>query len=136
MSSSIESLIGKEYAAGFVTEVESDTLAKGLSEETVRTISGKKEEPEWMLVWRLKASRRWQSMPEPHWPNVKYEPIDYQGISYYSAPKKKKSLTSLDEVDPEVLRTYERLASRSTSRRCFPAWRSTRSSIPSRSGRR
>jgi Fe-S cluster assembly protein SufB len=109
MSSSIESLITKEYAAGFVTEVESDTLPPGLSEDTVRAISAKKDEPEWMLEWRLKAFRRWQSMPEPHWPNVKYEPIDYQSISYYSAPKKSKSLASLDEVDPEVLRTYERL---------------------------
>ncbi|HKN68942.1 MAG TPA: Fe-S cluster assembly protein SufB [Gemmatimonadaceae bacterium] len=109
MSSSIESLITKEYAAGFVTEVESDTLPPGLSEDVVRAISAKKDEPEWMLEWRLKAFRRWQSMPEPHWPNVKYEPIDYQSISYYSAPKKSKSLASLDEVDPEVLRTYERL---------------------------
>ena len=109
MSSSIESLITKEYAAGFVTEVESDTLPPGLNEDVVRAISAKKDEPEWMLEWRLKAFRRWQSMPEPHWPNVKYEPIDYQSISYYSAPKKSKSLASLDEVDPEVLRTYERL---------------------------
>ena len=109
MSSSIESLITKEYAAGFVTEVESDTLPPGLSEDVVRAISAKKDEAEWMLEWRLKAFRRWQSMPEPHWPNVKYEPIDYQSISYYSAPKKSKSLASLDEVDPEVLRTYERL---------------------------
>jgi Fe-S cluster assembly protein SufB len=109
MSSSIESLITKEYAAGFVTDVESDTLPPGLSEDVVRAISAKKNEPEWMLEWRLKAFRRWQSMPEPHWPNVKYEPIDYQSISYYSAPKKSKSLASLDEVDPEVLRTYERL---------------------------
>jgi len=109
MSSSIESLITKEYEAGFVTEVESDTLPPGLNEDVVRAISAKKDEPEWMLEWRLKAFRRWQSMPEPHWPNVKYEPIDYQSISYYSAPKKSKSLASLDEVDPEVLRTYERL---------------------------
>ena len=109
MSSSIESLITKEYAAGFVTDVESDTLPPGLSEDVVRAISAKKNEPEWMVEWRLKAFRRWQSMPEPHWPNVKYEPIDYQSISYYSAPKKSKSLASLDEVDPEILRTYERL---------------------------
>jgi len=109
MSSSIESLITKEYAAGFVTDVESDTLPRGLGEDIVRTISKKKEEPEWMLEWRLKAFRRWQSMPEPHWPNVKYDPIDYQNISYYSAPRKQKTLASLDEVDPEILRTYERL---------------------------
>jgi Fe-S cluster assembly protein SufB len=109
MSSSIESLITKEYEAGFVTDVESDTLAPGLSEEIVRIISAKKSEPEWMLEWRLKALRRWQSMHEPHWPNVKYAPIDYQSIRYYSAPKKAKPLASLDEVDPEILKTYERL---------------------------
>ncbi|HKW47978.1 MAG TPA: Fe-S cluster assembly protein SufB [Gemmatimonadaceae bacterium] len=109
MSSSIESLITKEYEAGFVTEVESDTLPPGLSEDVVRLISEKKDEPEWMLEWRLKALRRWHSMPEPHWPNVKYAPIDYQSISYYSAPKKAKALASLDEVDPEILKTYERL---------------------------
>jgi Fe-S cluster assembly protein SufB len=109
MSSSIESLITKEYAAGFVTDVEADTLPPGLGEDVVRQISAKKEEPAWLLDWRLKAFRRWQSMPEPHWPNVKYAPIDYQGISYFSAPKKAKPLASLDEVDPEILRTYERL---------------------------
>jgi len=109
MSSSIESLITKEYEAGFVTDVESDTLPPGLSEDVVRTISAKKDEPDWMLQWRPKAFRRWQSMPEPHWPNVKYAPIDYQGISYYSAPKKAKTLASLDEVDPEILKTYQRL---------------------------
>src|SRR5437762_4447248 len=109
MSSSIESLITKDYAAGFVTDIEADTLPPGLSEETVRTISSKKAEPQWMLDWRLKAFRRWQSMSEPHWPNDKYSPNDYQGISYYSAPKKSKPLGSLDEVDPEILRTYERL---------------------------
>src|SRR5438045_4409798 len=109
MSSSIESLITKEYAAGFVTDIEADTLPPGLSEDVVRTISAKKNEPEWMLEWRLKAFRRWQTMPEPHWPNVKYGAIDYQGISYYSAPKKTKPLTSLKEVDPEILRTYARL---------------------------
>jgi Fe-S cluster assembly protein SufB len=109
MSSSIESLITKEYAAGFVSDVEADTLPPGLSEEIVRTISEKKAEPEWLLEWRLKAYRRWQTMPEPHWPNVKYSPIDYQGISYFSAPKRAKPLASLDEVDPEILRTYERL---------------------------
>jgi Fe-S cluster assembly protein SufB len=109
MSSSIESLITKEYAAGFVTEVEADTLPPGLNEGVIREISSRKEEPEWLLEWRLKAYRRWQTMPEPHWPNVKYAPIDYQAISYFSAPKKAKPLASLDEVDPEILRTYERL---------------------------
>jgi Fe-S cluster assembly protein SufB len=109
MSASIESLITKDYEAGFVTEVETDTIPPGLDENVIRTISAKKQEPEWMLDWRLKAYRRWLSMPEPHWPNVKYAAIDYQALSYYSAPKKSKPLQSLEEVDPEILRTYERL---------------------------
>jgi Fe-S cluster assembly protein SufB len=109
MSSSIESLITREYQAGFVTEIEADTIPPGLDEGVVRTISAKKNEPAWMTEWRLKAFRRWQTMSEPHWPNVKYSSIDYQAISYYSAPKSAKPLQSLDEVDPELLRTYERL---------------------------
>jgi Fe-S cluster assembly protein SufB len=109
MSSSIETLINKEYQAGFETDIEADTIAAGLSEETVRTISAKKNEPEWLLDWRLKAFRRWQTMTEPHWPNVTYGPIDYQAISYYSAPKTKKPLGSLDEVDPKLLETYAKL---------------------------
>ncbi len=109
MSSSIESLINKEYQAGFETDIEADTIAAGLSEETVRIISAKKHEPEWLLEWRLKAYRRWTTMTEPHWPNVTYNPIDYQAISYYSAPKTKKPLGSLDEVDPKILETYNKL---------------------------
>jgi len=109
MSSSIESLINKEYQAGFETDIEADTIAPGLSEDTVRIISAKKNEPEWLLEWRLKAFRRWQTMTEPHWPNVTYGPIDYQGISYYSAPRTKKPLGSLDEVDPKILETYAKL---------------------------
>ena len=109
MSSSIDALITREYQAGFVTEIESDTIAPGLSEDVVRLISSKKAEPEWMTEWRLKAYRRWLTMKEPHWPNVTYEPIDYQGTSYYSAPKTKKPLGSLDEVDPELLETYKKL---------------------------
>src|SRR6059058_4333771 len=109
MSSSIESLISREYEAGFVTDIESDTLPPGLSEDVVRAISAKKEEPAFMVEWRLKAYRRWLTMKEPHWPNVHYGPIDYQGISYYSAPKTKKPLGSLDEVDPELLKTYAKL---------------------------
>src|SRR5215467_6815753 len=109
MSSSIESLISREYQHGFVTDIESDTLPPGLSEDIVRAIAAKKNEPPFMLEWRLKAFRRWQSMKEPHWPNVTYGPIDYQGISYYSAPKTKKPLGSLEEVDPELLKTYEKL---------------------------
>jgi Fe-S cluster assembly protein SufB len=109
MSSSIDALISKEYEAGFVTEIEADTIAPGLSEGVVRLISSKKSEPDWMTEWRLKAFRRWQTMKEPHWPNVSYGPIDYQGTSYYSAPKTKKPLGSLDEVDPALLETYTKL---------------------------
>ncbi len=109
MSSSIESLIGSEYQHGFVTEIETDSIPRGLSEDVVRLISAKKNEPAFMLEWRLKAYRRWLTMTEPHWPNVKYGPIDYQNMVYYSAPKNVKPLASLDEVDPELLRTYERL---------------------------
>jgi Fe-S cluster assembly protein SufB len=109
MSSSIESLINKDYQAGFETDIEADTIPPGLSEETIRLISSKKNEPEWLLEWRLKAFRRWTTMAEPHWPNVTYDPIDYQGISYYSAPKTKKPLGSLDEVDPKILETYTKL---------------------------
>ncbi len=109
MSSSIEALVNKEYQYGFVTDIESDTIPAGLTEETVRLISAKKNEPEWLLDWRLKAFRRWQTMTEPRWPNVKYGHIDYQAQTYYSAPKSVKPLQSLDEVDPELLKTYEKL---------------------------
>jgi Fe-S cluster assembly protein SufB len=109
MSSSIESLIGTEYQHGFVTEIETDTIPRGLSEDVIRLISKKKNEPAFMLEWRLKAYRRWLTMTEPHWANVTYPPIDYQDMAYYSAPKNVKPLASLDEVDPELLRTYERL---------------------------
>jgi len=108
-SSAIETMANKEYKWGFVTDLESDTLPPGLSEETVRKISQLKNEPPFLTEWRLKAFRHWQTMTEPHWPNVKFDPIDYQAVSYYSAPKKKKTLASLDEVDPELLKTYEKL---------------------------
>ncbi|MDB4888280.1 MAG: FeS assembly protein SufB [Gemmatimonadetes bacterium] len=109
MSTSIDSLVNREYQYGFVTDVEADTLPAGLDEAVIRRISAKKEEPEWLLEWRLKAYRRWLTMKEPHWPNVSYEPIDYQALSYYSAPKSVTPLQSLDDVDPELLRTYEKL---------------------------
>jgi Fe-S cluster assembly protein SufB len=109
MSSAIESLVNKEYAYGFVTDVETDSIGRGLSEDVVRLISTKKNEPAFMLEWRLKAYRRWLTMKEPHWSNLHYEPIDYQNIIYYSAPKSVKPLQSLDEVDPELLRAYEKL---------------------------
>jgi Fe-S cluster assembly protein SufB len=104
----IEEFANREYAAGFVTEVEQDTLPPGLDEGVIREISARKGEPEWMLEWRLKAYRHWLTMTEPRWPNVSYPKINYQAISYYSAPRK-KALGSLDEVDPEILRTYEKL---------------------------
>jgi len=105
----IEELANKEYKYGFVTDIEADSLPKGLNEDIIRQLSAKKDEPEFMLEWRLKAFRQWQTMNEPHWSNVKYPPINYQDLSYYSAPKKKPKLNSLDEVDPDLLATYEKL---------------------------
>jgi Fe-S cluster assembly protein SufB len=109
MSSQVETLVNKEYKHGWVTDIESDVAAKGLSEDTIRFISAKKQEPEWLLEWRLKAYRGWLKMAEPHWANVKYDPIDYQGIRYYSAPKTTSPLGSLDQVDPKLLETYQKL---------------------------
>jgi Fe-S cluster assembly protein SufB len=105
----IEELATREYKYGFYTDVETESVPKGLSEDVIRLISAKKEEPEWLLEWRLKAYRTWLKMKEPTWQNVTYGPIDYQEIVYYSAPKKKKVLNSLDEVDPEVKRTFDKL---------------------------
>jgi len=107
-TNAIEALVNREYKWGFVTEIEQDVAPPGLNEDTIRLISSKKGEPEWLLEWRLKAYRHWLTIKEPTWHNVHYPPIDYQGISYYAAPKKKE-LQSLDEVDPELLRTYEKL---------------------------
>src|SRR6185437_6258752 len=109
MSSSIENLVNREYKFGFVTDIDADTIAAGLGEDTVRAISAKKLEPEWLLEWRLKAYRRWTTMREPHWGNVRYEPISYQDQVYYSAPKTRKPLGSLDEVDPRLRETYDKL---------------------------
>jgi Fe-S cluster assembly protein SufB len=108
-TNTIEEMANQEYKWGFVTDIEADAAPRGLSEGTIRFISEKKKEPEWLLEWRLKAYRHWLTMTEPHWPNVKYGVIDYQDIIYYSAPKQKKQLKSLDEVDPELRRTYEKL---------------------------
>lgn len=108
-TSKIEELANREYKYGFVTDIETESLPKGLSEETIAKLSAIKKEPPFMLEWRLKAYRHWLTMKEPHWANVKYDPIDYQDISYYSAPKKKPQLNSLDEVDPELIRTFEKL---------------------------
>ena len=109
MAASIESLVNKDYAYGFTSDIASDTIPPGLNEDVVRLISQKKNEPQWLLDWRLKAFRRWQTMTEPHWSNVKYPPIDYQATRYYSAPKSVKPLQSLDDVDPELLKVYDKL---------------------------
>src|ERR687888_2691691 len=104
---SIEAQVQQPYKYGFVTDIESEVVPAGLNEDVIRLISAKKGEPDWMLEWRLKAYRIWLGMKEPTWQNVKYDPINYQDIVYYSAPKKKKMLNSLDEVDPEVKRTFD-----------------------------
>jgi Fe-S cluster assembly protein SufB len=105
----IEQLANREYKYGFETTLETDEIPKGLNEDVVRMISAKKHEPEWMLEWRLKAYRLWLTLKEPTWHNVHYDPIDYQEIVYYSAPKNRPKLNSMDEVDPEVRRTFEKL---------------------------
>ena len=106
----LESLVGRKYRHGFVTDIEADTVPPGLDEDVIRLISRKKQEPAFLLEWRLKAFRHWLTLREPHWARVHYNPIDYQAISYYSAPKSKADgPTSLDEVDPKLLETYEKL---------------------------
>ncbi|WP_234733768.1 Fe-S cluster assembly protein SufB [Tellurirhabdus bombi] len=105
----LESITNSEYKYGFETLIEADEAPAGLDETTVRFISAKKNEPEWMLEWRLKSFRHWQGLKEPHWPNVSYPAIDYQAIKYYSAPKQKKVVNSLDDIDPELRDTFERL---------------------------
>ncbi len=110
-SQDLEKLIGREYEEGFVTDVEEDRLPPGLNEDIIRALSAKKDEPEWMLEWRLEAYRHWVGMEEPHhWPQLRYDPIDYQALSYYAAPKSPKDgPKSLDEVDPKLLETFEKL---------------------------
>ncbi|SER32656.1 Fe-S cluster assembly protein SufB [Nitrosomonas sp. Nm51] len=109
MSAVLQNLVNQPYKHGFVTEIESEIAPKGLNEDTIRLISAKKNEPEWLLDFRLKAYQKWLSMSEPNWQNVHYQKIDFQAISYYAAPKPKKKLASMDEVDPELLRTFEKL---------------------------
>jgi Fe-S cluster assembly protein SufB len=109
MSAALQNLVNQPYKHGFVTDIESDVAAKGLSEDTIRMISAKKNEPEWLLEFRLKAYQAWLKMEEPKWPNINYPKIDFQAISYYAAPKQKEKLKSMDEVDPELLRTFEKL---------------------------
>ncbi|MBX3661824.1 MAG: Fe-S cluster assembly protein SufB [Burkholderiales bacterium] len=108
MSTVLDTLVSQPYKHGFVTDIESETAPKGLNEDIIRMISAKKNEPEWLLDFRLKAYRHWLTMTEPKWPNVTYPKIDFQDISYYAAPKPKKK-QSMDEVDPELLRTFEKL---------------------------
>ena len=105
----LKELVKREYKEGFVTDIESDTIAVGLSEDTIRLISEKKNEPTFMLEYRLKAFRKWKKMPEPEWAQIDYPKIDFQAISYYSAPKEIPKLDSLDQVDPKLLETYEKL---------------------------
>ncbi|MFT2111147.1 Fe-S cluster assembly protein SufB [Marinomonas sp. 2405UD68-3] len=110
MTEQIDKALEREYEAGFVSDIESDTFEPGLNEDIIHRISSMKNEPEWMLEWRLKAFRVWQEMEEPNWAHIKYSKIDFQAISYYSAPKSMKDKPkSLDEVDPELIRTYEKL---------------------------
>ncbi|MGB5497198.1 MAG: Fe-S cluster assembly protein SufB, partial [Sedimenticolaceae bacterium] len=105
----MDDLVGKGYEHGFVTDIETDIIPPGLNEDVIRFISAKKNEPEWVLDYRLQAFRHWQTMTPPQWASVDYPPIDLQAISYFAAPKKKPELNSLDEVDPELLRTYAKL---------------------------
>ena len=107
-TTSFDELISREYQHGFVTDLAADALPSGLSEDVIRMISAKKNEPAFMLEWRLKAFRHWLTMTEPHWATVRHPPIDYQGIVYYSAPKSTTGPTSLKDVDPELLRTYDK----------------------------
>jgi Fe-S cluster assembly protein SufB len=109
-TSEIQQLADREYKYGFVTDIETETVPPGLNEDVIRLISAKKKEPEFLLEWRLKAYRHWLQMEEPHWwPNLTYRPVNYQDIIYYSAPRPKKQLNSLDEIDPELRRTFEKL---------------------------
>ena len=105
----LEDVTNKDYEYGFYTDIESDKAPKGLNEDIIRLISSKKDEPEWLLEWRLRAYRQWLKMREPRWPNVDYAPVDYQDIHYYASPKKKPKKGSLDEVDPELLATLDKL---------------------------
>ena len=109
MSLALQNLVNQPYKHGFVTDIDSDVAPKGLDENTIRMISTKKNEPEWLLEFRLKSYAAWLKMEEPKWPNVHFPKIDYQAISYYAAPKQKPKLKSMDEVDPELLRTFEKL---------------------------
>ena len=105
----INEVTSGDYKYGFVTDIDTEVIHRGLDEETVRIISAKKNEPEWLLEFRLKAFRHWQTLEMPTWPHLNIPPIDYQDIIYYAAPKKKEGPKSLDEVDPELLKTFDKL---------------------------
>ena len=105
----LETFAHRDYQWGFVTEIEADTIPAGINEDVIRLISLKKNEPEWMTEWRLKAYRKWVTMSLPEWANVYYPPIDFQEITYYSAPKSMPKLESLDQVDPEIRKTFDKL---------------------------
>ena len=105
----IEDITSSEYQYGFTTDIKEDRIPNGLNEKIIKTISRIKKEPKWLLEWRMKAYKHWLKMPEPKWSNLHYPKIDFQDLCYYSAPKKKKELKSLDEVDPELLETYDKL---------------------------
>ena len=105
----LEDYTTSDYKYGFTSNIDTELIPKGLNEDTIRLISFKKEEPQWVLEWRLEAFRHWETLKEPRWPNVKYPPVNYQDIIYYAAPKQKKILNSLDEADPELLKTFEKL---------------------------
>jgi len=126
-SEHLESIIQKDYAPGFVTDLEADTLPPGLNEDVIRAISKRKNEPAFMLEWRLKAYAQWLTLTEPHWAYLDYTPVDYQSISYYSAPKVKESPKSLEEVDPKLIETYKNWAFLSMSKSASRALRWTRS---------
>ena len=127
----VRSIDVEQYKYGFVTEIESEKAAKGLSEDTVRFISAKKNEPAWMLEWRLEAFRRWLTMTEPTWARVDYPKIDYQDLYYYSAPKPKKSVASLDEIDPKSSRPTRSSAFPCAKWKCWKAWCVPRASAAS-----
>ena len=105
----IQEFVSNEYKYGFVSDIDTETLPPGLNEEVIRTISAKKTEPDFMLQWRLRAYRYWLTQQEPTWQQARYAPMDYQKVIYYAAPRPRKSLNSLDEVDPELLKTFEKL---------------------------
>ena len=105
----LNELASQDYKYGFVTDIESDSVPPGLNEDVIKKISAIKEEPEWLLEWRLKAYEHWLKMTEPRWPKVDYPEVDFQSMVYYSSPKAKKELQSLDEVDPDLLETFDKL---------------------------